>query len=276
MDLFAAAVLAAIQGISAWIPISSKTQVILAADVFFNIPFQTAVAFALALHVGDFLAAIYKYRNEYANSLRQLLQPEKLGLFKTELRMQESRFLVLSVLASAAVGLPAYLLLRKIFTNISGEPLLFFIGVFLIGMGLLTWHSRRKPADEKPLDVKTTLITGAAQGLAVIPGISRSGITQCTLLLQGVPQERAMRLSFLMSAPMIAASVIAFQIVEGFGGLDPILVLAGIAVSAVASLLTMDALTSIAKKVPAWQFMTAVGVLALVPFVLKTFLNAAG
>ncbi|MBI2445311.1 hypothetical protein HYV43_02890 [Candidatus Micrarchaeota archaeon] len=276
MDLFQSIILAAIQGTSAWIPISSKTQVILAADALFRIPFQTAVAFALALHVGDLLAALYKYQDEYADAFLQLFQPRNLARFQTEERMQDARFLVLSVLASAAVGLPVYLLLRKIFTNVSGEPLLFFVGIFLIGMAALTWHSRRKTVVEKPLDLTTTLITGAAQGLAVLPGISRSGITQCTLLLQGVPQERAMRLSFLMSAPMIAASVVAFQLVEGFGGLDPALVLAGIAVSAIASLLTMDAITKIARKVPSWQFMAAIGALALVPFVLKITMSPTG
>lgn len=274
MDFFQSIILAAIQGVSAWIPISSKTQVILAADALFRIPFSTAVAFALALHIGDLLAALYKYRAQYADAFWQFLQPEHLTRFETEERMQDARFLVLSVFASAAVGLPAYLLLRTVFTNVSGEPLLFFIGIFLIGMSLLTWHSRRKPAAGKTLDLKTTMLTGAAQGLAVLPGISRSGITQCTLLLQGIPSERAMRLSFLMSAPMIAASVIAFQFVEGFGALDPALVAAGIAVSAVASLLTMDAITNIARKIPSWQFMAAVGVLALVPFALKIALNA--
>ncbi len=278
MDLFQSIILAAIQGISAWIPISSKTQVILAADLFFRIPFQTAVAFALALHVGDLIAALYKYRSEYAEAFRQFFQPATLNQFQSQTpqSIQEARFLVLSVLASAVVGLPAYLLLRQAFAGLSGEPLLFFIGIFLIGMAALTWHSRRKPVSEKHLDLKTTLITGAAQGLAVIPGISRSGITQCTLLLQGVPQERAMRLSFLMSAPMIMAAVIAFQLVEGFGGLDLGLVAAGIAVSAIASFLTMDALTKIARKVPAWQFMAAIGLLALVPFVLKLTVNANG
>lgn len=85
-----------------------------------------------------------------------------------------------------------------------------------------------------------------------------------------------MRLSFMMSAPMIAASVVAFQLVEGFSGLDPTLVLAGIAVSAAASLLTMDAITKIARRVPAWQFMAAVGLLALVPFVMKLTLGTVG
>ncbi len=276
MDLVQSIVLATIQGISAWIPISSKTQVILAADALFKIPFHTAVAFALALHVGDLLAALYKYRTEYAETFRQFVKPATLNQFQTQTpqSIQEARFLVLSVLASAAVGLPAYLLLRQAFAGLSGEPLLFAIGLLLIGMAALTWHSRNAERKDKPLDLKTTLITGAAQGLAVLPGISRSGITQCTLLLQGVAQERAMRLSFLMSAPMIAAAVIAFQLVEGFGGLDPVLVLAGIAVSAIASLLTMDALTKIARKVPSWQFMAAIGALALVPFVLKIALNA--
>ncbi len=276
MDLIQAIILAAIQGVSAWIPISSKTQVILAADALFHVPFATAVAFALALHVGDLIAALYKYRTEYTDAVHEVLKPKKVTQFQADQKSQTARFLILSVLASAAVGLPAYLLLRQAFAGLSGEPLLFAIGLLLIVMAAITWHSRKKTVTEKALDLKTTLLTGAAQGLAVIPGISRSGITQCTLLLQGVPQEKAMRLSFLMSAPMIFAAVIAFQLVEGFGGLDLGLVLVGIAVAAVASLLTMEAVTKIARNIPAWQFMAAVGLLALVPFVLKVTLHATG
>lgn len=273
MDIFQAAFLAVIQGISAWIPISSKTQVILAADVFFGMPFRTAVAFALALHVGDFIAAVYKYRTEYLDALGRLLRPEE--VFKPEpAEVDESRFLILSILATSAVALPLYLILRKSLSELNGEGLLFFIGLCLLAMAGVTAFSRKR-LSEKPIGLKTTLLAGAAQGLAVIPGISRSGITQCTLLLSGVRQEKAMRLSFLMSAPMIFAAVVAFFLVESFSALDIWAVVLGITVSAIVSLLTMDALTKIARKVPSWQFMVAIGALALVPFFLK-ILNPPG
>ncbi|HLD75919.1 MAG TPA: undecaprenyl-diphosphate phosphatase, partial [Candidatus Norongarragalinales archaeon] len=219
MDLFQASVLAIIQGISAWIPVSSKTQVILAANAFFGISFQTAVAYALALHAGDLLAAVYKYRKDYTEAVRQLLSPNKLTQFPPNDARTDGRFLVLSVLTTSVVALPAYLLLRKQFSEFSGETLLLVIGFLLLAMAGITVFSGKRPG-EKPLDLKTTLFVGAAQGLAVIPGISRSGITQSALLLQGVPQERAMRLSFLMSAPMIAAALVAFFLVEGVGSLS--------------------------------------------------------
>ena len=138
MDLIQAIILAAIQGVSAWIPISSKTQVILAADVLFNIPFQTAIAFALALHVGDLIAALYKYRAEYTDAVRQAFHPKKIADFQTDEKNQTARFLVLSILASAAIGLPVYLLLRRAFSGLSGEPLLFAVGLLLILMAALT------------------------------------------------------------------------------------------------------------------------------------------
>lgn len=267
MDFFQSVVLALIQGVSAWIPVSSKTQVILAADVLFGIPFRTAVAFALSLHVGDFLAALYRYRAEYRDALSHLSRP---ATYSTKVHdVTDSRFLILSILFTSVLALPLYLLVRKHLGGQSGEGLLFFIGLSLLAMAAITFFSHRKSA-EKPLDVTTTILAGLAQALAVIPGISRSGITQCTLLLCGIRQDKAMRLSFLMSAPMILAAVVAFFLVEGFGGLDLGAVLLGIGVSALASFLTMDALTKIARRVPAWQFMAAIGLLALVPFVLMT------
>ncbi len=273
MDLFQAAILAAIQGISAWIPVSSKTLVILAADAFFRIPFQTALAFALALHAGDLLAALYKYRDEYVQAFREFFKPRTLTRFDGSSEQNDGRFLVVSVLASAAVGLPAYLLFRHGFAGVTGEPLLFAVGLVLLFMAAITWHSRRKVQGKRNIGLKETLFTGAAQGLAVIPGISRSGITQCALLLQGVPQQKAMQLSFLMSAPLIAAAIIAFQLVEGFGALDLTAVALGIGISAITSLLTMDALTKLAARIPAYAFLAGIGLLAMVPAVLRFVIN---
>lgn len=236
----------------------------------YAIPFTTALAFALILHLGDFLAAIVKYRKEYLDALKLLAAPkEVLNEGQGAKSIVESRFLIISIIATAIVALPAYLLTKKHFTSLSGEPLLFLIGLLLIVMAAITFISRGKHKENASVTNKSAVITGLVQGLAVIPGISRSGITECALLLQGIEQQDAVRLSFLMSAPMILASFVAFYIVEGFGGFSLDVVIVGILVSAAVSFLTMDALTKLARKVPPYYFLAAIGILAMVPMAIR-------
>lgn len=260
-------VLAVVQGITAWIPVSSKTQVLLVGNAFFSISFQQSLAFALILHVGDLIAALYNYRKEYASALHSLTKPRKLVSFDDK----ESSFLVFSLIATAIVALPLYLMARDIFAYLRGEWLLAAIGLLLLVMALIEWISRKSKYGEKTVSVNTSIITGLAQGLAVIPGISRSGITQSALLLQKIAPEKAMRLSFLMSAPMIAAAFIAFYIVEGFSGFSIEIIALGIIVSALVSFVTMNFLTKIARRIPTPIFLAIIGVLAMVPLVISIF-----
>lgn len=276
MDFFQAIVLAAVQGVSAWIPISSKTQVLLVANALFAIPFQTALSFALLLHLGDLIAALWKYRTEYLSAISLTLsKPHSLVKFdKTS--TDEQRFLVIASIATCVLALPLYLLSRTLFATLSGEPLLFAVGIFLLLMAGVTLFTRKKQVAQTTSNFKTAILTGLAQALAVIPGISRSGITQSALLLQGTEPQSAVRLSFLLSAPMIAAAFAAFYFVEGFQGFTIEIILAGIAVSAIVSLLTMDAVTKIARSLPSHYFLAAVGVLAMVPYAIKLFFGISG
>lgn len=266
MDLFQAIVLALIQGISAWIPVSSKTQVIIAGNWFFGISFKTALAYALLLHLGDLIAALLKYRKEYSAAIALLKKPREVTDFS---KKEVPKFLIISLIATCLVALPAYFLVKKVFYSLSGEPLLFIIGILLIGMATISYFSKSKKTIETPVSLKKAIITGAFQGLAVIPGISRSGITQATLLLQKTNPEKAMHLSFIMSAPMIAFAFAGFYFIEGFAEFSLSQVIIGITVSAIASFITMSALTKIAKKIPNYFFLAAIGVIALVPMMVK-------
>jgi len=277
LDLFQAIILAAVQGITAWIPVSSKTQVILAANALFATPFKTAVAFALLLHLGDLLAALWKYRVEYFGAIEKTLkQPLSLTKFSGVEKEDEKNFLVISIIATAVLALPLYLLLRGAFSSLSGEPLLFAVGLLLIAMAAITFYTKKSVVQQAKISLKTSVLTGLAQALAVIPGISRSGTTQSALLLQGVPPWQAVRLSFLMSAPMIAAALSAFSIVEGFKDFPLQVIAAGIAVSAIFSLLTMNFIGKIAQKIPSHYFLAAIGLLAMVPMLLKLAFGVAG
>jgi undecaprenyl-diphosphatase len=270
-----AAILAVIQGITAWIPVSSKTQVILAANAWFSTPFETALAFALILHLGDLVAALYRYRTEYIGTVRTILtKPSSVTDFTKGRASSEYSFLTISIIATIIVAVPAYLLVKKVFFGLNGDVLLALVGVLLLVMAAITWFSHKAKRPQAPVTALTSIVTGAAQGLSVIPGISRSGITQCALILQGVDPQESLRLSFLMSAPMIAAAIVAFYFVQGFAGFSLGVALLGIAISAVVSLLTMDALTRLAGLVKSYYFIAGIGLLAIVPFVINHLVPA--
>ena len=273
MEILQAIVLAAVQGVSAWIPVSSKTQVLLAANALYAIPFKTALAFALLLHIGDLLAALWKYRVEYA-AAASLAFSKPLSITKFDNSpSDQSRFLIVATTATCLLALPLYLLSKKLFANLSGEPLLLAVGILLLLMAGITAYTRRKQFAGNATSPKTAVVTGLAQALAVIPGISRSGATQSALLLQGIEQQKAVRLSFLMAAPMIVAAFAAFSAVEGFQGFSIESILVGIAVSAVVSLLTMDAVSKIARSLPSHYFLAGTGLLCMVPYAIKAFLG---
>jgi undecaprenyl-diphosphatase len=277
LDLFQAVILGAIQGITAWIPVSSKTQVILAGAAFFSLTFQTCIAFALILHVGDLVAALFRYRKEYIGAAMAALKPKELAKFeKKSEEQQEYSFLVISIIATAVVALPAYILMKKFFVALDGEWLLAAVGILLLVMAAITLLSKKAVVKNAQLDLSTSVIAGFAQGLAVVPGISRSGITQCTLLLAGFEPQKAVRLSFLMSAPMVAAAFLAFYFVEGFSGFTIEVIAVGILVAAIASYFTMGILVQVARKIPSHYFLAAVGLLAMVPLAIKVVTGTGG
>jgi undecaprenyl-diphosphatase len=286
VDLIQAAVLAVVQGITAWIPVSSKTQVILAGNWLFGISFKDALAFALMLHLGDFAAAVYRYRDEYLNAVKSAAaNPYSLLDFSSrDYPDKEHSFLFVSIAATAVLALPLYFLSKNFLAGLQGEWLLAAAGLLLITMSVIMWASREgpSPAEAETLErtegltLKSSIITGLAQGLAVLPGISRSGITQAALLSQGFKPDEAVRLSFLMAAPMILAAFAAFAVVEGFSGISIEAAALGIIISAAVSLGTMDVITRAAERIPAHYFSAAVGILALVPLAIVLSLGLSG
>ncbi len=122
---------------------------------------------------------------------------------------------------------------------------------------------------KKRISFLDTILVGCAQGLAVIPGISRSGITESTLLIRGYTPKEAVRLSFFMSIPMIFLSISTFFLIEGFGTLTISIAIAGIMAAFIASFFTMNVMLILAEKVKFYYFNIAIGFLAILPFVAQ-------
>ncbi|MCX6771544.1 MAG: undecaprenyl-diphosphate phosphatase [Candidatus Micrarchaeota archaeon] len=268
MDIIQAIVLGIVQGVTAWIPVSSKTQVIIFGTLLYKLPYSQLLAFALALHVGDIIALLVLFRREL---LSMLSARPALSDLKNFSSLDENKklayFLAISLACSALVGLPAYLLLRHTLTDLAASTLLAFAGCLLIGMGALMYLSKAATGKGEA-GLRAAVLTGLAQGLAVLPGISRSGITESAMLLQNIDQERAVRLSFLMGLPLIMAAVALFNFTDGYGSLDLSLVAVGVAASTVTAYVTMSFMLELARRIKFYWFALLMGVIAIVPFVV--------
>lgn len=181
-------ILGIIQGIFEWIPVSS--QGILALVSQYLIDSINPIDVALFLHLGTLLAIVVYFVKDWRDLI--LLQNPKL-----------LRFLVITTIVSLVIGFPIYQLVRS---AAIGSILLLITG---FGLLLTAYFHRKKTRFKLGLD-KLALLTGALQGLAVIPGLSRSGSTVFGLSLGELSPSRILKLSYMMSAPVVLISSVFF------------------------------------------------------------------
>jgi undecaprenyl-diphosphatase len=259
MDVFQAAVLGLVQGITEWLPVSSKAMVTLSGKFLFGMPYQEALATAIFLHIGTLIAATIYLRKDLIQVLRSIFEK---GADKSMLK-----FLVVATLMTGVVAMP--LLFFALNNDLPEYLFTIVIGGFLLVTAFL--QKNRKDAKMKTvLGVKKGLITGFFQGLAGIPGMSRSGTTITALIYQKVPMKDAMRVSFVMSIPAVLGAELALPFLKG--GFSPgISEMVGVAVSGVVGFLTIGALLKLAAGANFWKVCAFLGVSAIALGVLTIF-----
>ncbi len=197
MDWLQVTVLALVQGLTEFLPISSSAHLIL-------VPVFTAwedqgLAFDVAVHLGSLAAVVLYFRRDIVNMFfawgRSL---------KTRTVDAEGKLAWAVILGTIPVGL-AGILSRDIIAEFMRSPLIMAVSLIVFGL-LLGWadwrHKGRKT--EYDMNWKDVLWIALAQAVALIPGTSRSGITIMAGLLVGMSREGAARFSFLLSIPVIA------------------------------------------------------------------------
>lgn len=222
-------ILGTLQGIFEWIPISSEGIVALISQ--FLLINENPIQTALFLHLGTLLAVIIYFRKEWRDVL--FLKHSKL-----------TRFLIVSTLVSLIVGYPLYKMVRDIAI---GKGLLLTMGFAL----LFTAFFQKLRRNLKIGFDELAVLTGFLQGLAVIPGLSRSGATIFGLSLGGLSPKETLKISYMMSAPVILASNVYL-----FWENRPLLVKGGISFifSFLIGILTLNFLIKISQKINFFKF----------------------
>ena len=227
MNYTEAILLGIIQGLTEFLPVSSSGHLVLFQQLF-GLK-EAELFFDVCVHLGTLLAVMVVFRKEITNiisALARLLSSR--GSKKTLWQKIESdpdlKLALLIVIGSIPTAVMGFLF-RGIADRLFASA--FIVGLMLILTGLLLWITRwAAPHGEKPgadrLTFQNALIIGVVQGLAIVPGISRSGSTISIGLLRGISREAAARYSFLLSIPaIIGAGLLSLK--AGLSQADPVI-----------------------------------------------------
>ena len=231
-------VLAVVQGLTEFLPISSTAHLYLTSWLLgWN---AEGLDFDIALHIGTLAAVVIYFFKDWLQIIGQGLGMQ----VGSDDELKHNRMLLwLLAIATVPVGI-AGVVFGKQAEGSWRNP--FVIGGMLIAVGVLMWlaeNSGRKVRDLASMSVADAVTIGVAQALAVVPGTSRSGITITAGLFRNLNREAAARFSFLLSTPAIAAAAgKALWDMHKKGGLHALMApdfLVGVAVSAITGCLVI-------------------------------------
>ncbi len=211
MGPFEAILLGAVQGLTEFLPISSSGHLVLFQQLLgFR---QPEILFDVCLHVGTLAAICVVFFKDIVQILTTVLRLRSKSsaagglpnLYRTDETVRIAALIVIGSLPTAVLGLLFHQFAERIFASVA------LVGVMLLVTGCLLWFTRRAVGHSRPvlrLTAKDALLVGLAQGMAVLPGISRSGATISAALYVGVDRDTAGRYSFLLSIPAILGALV--------------------------------------------------------------------
>jgi undecaprenyl-diphosphatase len=190
-DLISALILAIVQGLSEWLPISSSGHLVLFQEI---LNYHPGLEFDVALHFGTLMAVFVYFGKEIMDIIEAILK----GKWKSD-EAKIGFLIIVATIPAALIGFMFKKLFETAFTSLTIVAFGFGITGLVLLISSLDFAESRKTF---PSGVDALLI-GFAQALAIIPGISRSGSTISAGLLRGLDEKSAMKFSFLMSIPVI-------------------------------------------------------------------------
>jgi undecaprenyl-diphosphatase len=261
--VFEQIILGTIQGIAEWLPVSSEGMIVLVQTRFFDSQsLSGSIHHALFLHLGTFFAALIYFWKDVKRIIATPFIWKKSSVDNKNI----FTFLLLTSLLSGIIGA---LLLKIISTyeknfnvQIWASGITVLVGVLLLVTAWLQLKAKKGgERNEKDALGQDGLVVGIAQGFAAMPGLSRSGLTVSVLLLRKFSEQTALRLSFLLSLPIVLAGNIILNAEEFTSmNIDSFL---GLLFSFLFGLGTIHVLLKVAKKIQFGYFVLGFGILTI-------------
>jgi undecaprenyl-diphosphatase len=192
-DFAAAAMLGIVQGLTEFLPVSSTAHLILISQALGLDPERFGLSFDVALHLGTALAVLLYFARTWLELASDVLH----------LRLRMPLLVVLGTLPAALVGVALQSQVESAFRAPA------YIAAFLIIGSIIFIAAERWTVARRPLEsigFVDALVMGVAQAIALLPGISRSGVTISAGLYQGIRRADATRFSFLLATPIIVGA----------------------------------------------------------------------
>lgn len=226
-----------LQGITEFFPISSTAHLVLIPRIFNFSETANSLTFDVALHIGTLLSLFFVFWRDW---LRMVRKDRKLLL----------------LLAAGSVPAAFFgLLFEDVVETSLRSPLVIIFTLIIVGFVMLLAERFRGGKIAGGLRLKDALAIGLAQAMALVPGVSRSGITIAAGLFIGMRREEAARFSFLLSMPVVGGAALLEGGKIGAGLLsEPALFFTGMLASAVAGLLAIKYLLRFLAKHPVNAF----------------------
>jgi len=262
VDLVVGILAGVVQGLLEWLPISSQGNLAVLLTAVGTDP-AIALQLALFLQVGTTLSATAYYRDDIRTVARTVPN------WRLETAYDEpnalASYVFVATLVTGIVGVPLYVFAVDLASELSGGLFVALVGLLLVATGLIqrtavsiSMGEKRQPT------LSDSLLVGTLQGVAILPGISRSGVTASALLLRSYEPPEAFRLSFLLSIPAsVGAAGLTLAGAGGLPGIDPAAALAALLTSAVVGYLMIDAIMRIVDRLSVWLACLGLGALAV-------------
>lgn len=218
MNFIQAILMGIVQGLSEFLPISSSAHLVFTSNfykVIKNIPIVQSsneeVFFDIMVHLGTLIAVLIFFRKDVLNILKAMWHA-----IKTKNWEDKEAKLGLFIMAGTVITVMLALPINEIAEKLVYTPSIVGILLFITGFTLLYSEYKSKKLEEKKdeVNLKTSILIGLAQGLAALPGFSRSGWTIATGLFCGLDRVTAARYSFLLSIPIILGASMVYPLIK--------------------------------------------------------------
>ena len=217
MNFIQAILMGIVQGLSEFLPISSSGHLVFTSNfykVFKGLEIvqesNEEIFFDIMLHLGTLIAVLIFFRKEIMEIIIALINSLKTKDFSDK-NSKLGLYIILGTVITVAVALP----MEKIAEKLVYSPAV--VGILLVITGFVLFYSEyrsKKIATKVEVDLKSSIFIALAQGLAALPGFSRSGWTIATGLFNGLDRLTAARYSFLVSIPIILGASMVYPFIK--------------------------------------------------------------
>ena len=193
MDVIIIIILGIVQGLTEFLPVSSSGHLVLLENIF-NIE-NSSLFINVVLHFATLLAVVIYYRKQIWQLIKHPIQPLAL-------------YLIISTIITCSIVLLFADFFESTFSGVLLAWGFFLSALFLFATEYISRRYEEQKYNYSKVNIKHSIFLGIFQGLAILPGVSRSGTTLCAGIVMGINKKDALDYSFLMSIPIIIASLV--------------------------------------------------------------------